>query len=257
MRQGKGIAGTVQYASLPAYSESLRTRPEERQRHMNVSAAIDTRMSCRAFLSTPVPAHTVREILEIAKRAPSGGNLQPWHVYVLAGAPLTEFLQAIRAKLPANPRGEGAEYDVYPKEITDPYRSRRFKCGEDLYATINVPRDDKRARLAQFARNYEIFGAPVELFFAIDRQMGLGQWADLGMFMQSIMLLAREHGLHTCAQEAWAVWHKSIEEFLGMPPHLMLFCGMAVGYRDEAAAINRLRTDRAPLAEFATLRGFD
>jgi nitroreductase len=224
---------------------------------MNVTDAIDSRMSCRAFLDTPAPAHVVREILEIAKRAPSGGNLQPWHVYVLAGAPLAEFLSGIRSKLPAHPRGEGTEYDVYPKEITEPYKSRRFQCGEDMYATIGVPREDKLSRLKQFAKNYELFGAPVALFFAIDRQMGFGQWADLGMFMQNIMLLARERGLHTCAQEAWAVWHKSIEAFLGMPPQLMFFCGMALGYRDEAAPINRLRTARAPLEEFATLRGLD
>ncbi len=223
---------------------------------MNVTEAIDTRMSCRAFLNTPVPAATIRTILETAKRAPSGGNLQPWHVYVVSGKPLQEFLASIREKLPAQPRGEGTEYDVYPKNITAPYLARRFKCGEDLYATIDVPREDKVGRLRQFAQNYALFGAPVELFFAIDRQMGFGQWADLGMFMQNIMLLAREQGLHTCAQEAWAVWHKSIESFLGMPPELMLFCGMAVGYRDEAAPINRLRTERAVLEEFASLRGF-
>jgi len=212
-------------------------------------------MSCRSFLDKPVAAETIRSILEVAKHAPSGGNLQPWHVYVLAGKPLGEFLEIIRAKLPGSPRGEGAEYDVYPKEITEPYRARRYKCGEDMYATIDVPREDKFARLKQFARNYELFGAPVALFFAIDRQMGVGQWADLGMFMQNIMLLAREHGLHTCAQEAWAVWHKTVEAYLGIPPHLMFFCGMALGYRDDAAPINRLRTDRAPLEEFAVLRG--
>jgi nitroreductase len=224
---------------------------------MNVTEAIDTRMSCRAFLNTPVKAATVRAILEIAKRAPSGGNLQPWFVYVLAGSTLEEFRAVVRAKLPAQPRGEGSEYDVYPKNITDPYLTRRSKCGEDLYATINVPREDKPARLKQFARNYELFGAPVGLFFAIDRQMGFGQWADLGMFMQNVMLLAREHGLHTCAQEAWAAWYKTVSEFLQLPPHLMLFCGMAMGYRDENAPINRLRTERAELNDFATLRGLE
>jgi len=224
---------------------------------MNVTQAIDSRMSCRAFLKTPVPAATIRSILETAKRAPSGGNLQPWHVYVLAGDPLREFLSGIAANLPEHPRGEGAEYDVYPKQLTDPYLARRFKCGEDLFATIDVPREDKAARLRQFAQNYSLFGAPVALFFAIDRQMGLGQWADLGMFMQNVMLLAREHGLHTCAQEAWASWHKRVESFLAMPPQLMLFSGMALGYRDEAAPINRLRTERAALAEFATLRGLE
>jgi len=222
---------------------------------MNVTEAIDTRMSCRSFLNKPVAVDTIRAILETAKRAPSGGNLQPWHVYVVSGEPLQTFLAGIREKLPAQPRGEGAEYDVYPKNLTDPYLARRFKCGEDLYATINVPREDKIGRLKQFANNYALFGAPVELFFAIDRQMGLGQWADLGMFMQNIMLLAREQGLHTCAQEAWAVWHKSVESFLNMPPALMFFCGMALGYRDETAPINRLRTERALLNEFATLQG--
>jgi nitroreductase len=222
---------------------------------MNVTQAIDSRMSCRAFLNTPVPAATIRTILETAKRAPSGGNLQPWQVYVLAGAPLQEFLDSIRQKMLTQPRGEGAEYDVYPKEITEPYRSRRFKCGEDLYATIKVPREDKASRLQQFAQNYALFGAPVALFFAIDRQMGFGQWADLGMFMQNIMLLAREQGLHTCAQEAWAVWHKSVESYLNIPANQMFFCGMALGYSDESAPINRLRTDRAPLEEFAVIRG--
>jgi nitroreductase len=223
---------------------------------MNVTKAIDTRMSCRAFLRTPVPAQTLCTILDTAKRAPSGGNLQPWHVYALTGAPLQAFLAGIRAQLSEQPRGEGTEYPVYPKNITDPYLARRSKCGEDLYATIQVAREDKLGRLKQFAQNYAVFDAPVALFFAIDRQMGLGQWADLGMFMQNIMLLAREQGLHTCAQESWAVWHKRVATFLAMPPELMLFCGMALGYRDESAPINRLRTERASLEEFATLRGF-
>jgi len=222
---------------------------------MNVSEAVDSRMSCRAFLSIPVPPEVVRTILEVAKRAPSGGNLQPWHVYVLAGKPLQELLADVRAKLPANPNGEGAEYDVYPPKLTEPYRSRRFKCGEDLFATINIARENRPARLQQFARNYELFGAPVALFFAVNRQMGVGQWVDLGMFMQTIMLLAREQGIHTCAQESWAVWHRTVEAHLQMPPQLMFFCGMALGYRDEAAPINHLRTERAALEEFAVFRG--
>lgn len=224
---------------------------------MNVSEAIDSRMSCRAFLGKPVPGTTVRAILETAKRAPSGGNLQPWIVHVLAGSALLELKSVIRGKLATHPRGEGSEYDVYPKNITEPYLARRFRCGEDMYATIDVPRENKPARIRQFARNYELFGAPVGLFFSIDRQMGFGQWADLGMFMQNVMLLAREHGLHTCPQEAWAAWHKTIGEFLQLPANLLFFCGMALGFRDEDAPINRLRTERAPLDEFAILRGFE
>ena len=223
---------------------------------MNVSEAIDSRMSCRAFRPTAVPEATVRAILDAARRSPSGGNLQPWHVHVLTGAPLAELVALVHSKLPSHPRGEGSEYDIYPSELWEPYRSRRFKCGEDLYATINVAREDKLARLRQFARNYAFFGAPVGLFFLIDRQMGRPQWSDLGMYMQSVMLLAREHGLDTCAQEAWSVWYRTVGEFLQVPQQLMLFSGMALGYRDESAPINTLRTDRAPLEEFATLRGF-
>jgi nitroreductase len=223
---------------------------------VNVSEALATRMSCRAFLPTPVPEATLRAILEGAKQAPSGGNLQPWRVYALTGTPLEEFVALVRSRIPMHPRGEGSEYEIYPTALWEPYRSRRFKCGEDMYATIGVARDDKLARLLQFARNYEFFGAPVGLFFCLDRRMGPPQWSDLGMYMQSVMLLAREHGLHTCAQEAWSVWYRTVGEVLKLPPELMLFAGMALGHRDESAPINTLRTDRAPLGEFAELRGF-
>jgi nitroreductase len=161
-------------------------------------------------------------------------------------------LALIQEKLINQPQGEGTEYPVYPPNLKEPYRSRRFKCGEDLYATIAVPREDRPRRLAQFARNYELFGAPAVIFFVIDRHMGADQWADVGMFMQSLMLLARERGLHTCAQEAWASWHRTVAEFLGLPAELMLFCGLALGHRDDAAPINQLRTDRAAVEEFAT-----
>lgn len=222
---------------------------------MNVSDAIATRITTRAFLDNPVPGEVLRKILETAKRAPSGGNLQPWHVWVLAGEPMIRFKALIKEKLAISPRGEGTEYHIYPQELKEPYKARRFKCGEDMYATIDVPREDKFGRLLNFARNFEFFGAPAAYFFAIDRQMQQGQWADLGMFMQSIMLLAREHGLHTCPQEAWAIWHKTLGEFLSIPPELMLFCGMGIGTMDEAHPINTLRTERAPLGEFATFVG--
>jgi nitroreductase len=224
---------------------------------LNVSEAIDTRMSCRAFLSTPVPLVLIRRILDDAKRAPSGGNLQPWFVYVLTGEPLQSLVEKVRAKAVDQPMGEGTEYNIYPPNLKEPYRSRRFKCGEDLYALIGLGREQREQRLKQYARNYEFFGAPVGLFFAVDRIMGQDQWADIGMFMQNIMLLAREHGLHTCPQESWAGWHQTLAEFLKMPPELMLFCGMSLGYRDESAPINLLRTDRAPIEEFATILGFE
>lgn len=222
---------------------------------MRVSEALDTRLTVRAFLDKPVPGDVIRQILEGAKRAPSGGNLQPWQVWVVGGAELDGFKALIKEKMAASPRGEGTEYHIYPPELSEPYKSRRFKVGEDMYAAIGVDRENKIGRLIQFARNFEFFGAPCAMFFAIDRQMQQGQWADLGMFMQSVMLLAREHGLHTAAQEAWAIWYKTLNEFLDIPPHQMLFCGMAIGFADERAPINLLRTERAALSEFVTFKG--
>jgi nitroreductase len=223
---------------------------------MKVSSAVDTRMSCRAFLPTPIALATVREILDAARRAPSGGNLQPWSVHVLTSAPLAELREDIQRRLVSSPRGEGAEYEVYPPQLTEPYLSRRFKCGEDLYAAIGIPREDKVSRVRQFKRNYLFFDAPVGMFVFIDRQMGRPQWCDLGIYLQTIMLLAREHGLHTCPQEAWAVWHAAVSERLGIPANMMLFCGLALGIRDETAAVSAVRTDRAPLEELVTFHGF-
>lgn len=223
---------------------------------MKVSTALATRISCRAFLDRPVPEATVRAILDAARRAPSGGNLQPWHVYALTAAPLRELLAQLDEKWRENPLGEPTEYDIYPKNLGEPYRSRRHKCGEDLYATLGIPRSDRPARLRHFSRNLHFFDAPVGLFFAIDRQMGQDQWADMGMYLQSVMLLAREHGLHSCPQEYWAMWHGAVSAFLHLPDELMLFCGMALGYMDPAAPVNRLRTERAPLDDIAHLIGF-
>ena len=150
--------------------------------------------------------------------------------------------------------GEAPEYLIYPPDLTEPYKTRRHRVGEAMYATMAIPREDKRARLNFFQGNWEFFGAPVGLIFTIDRIMQQGQWSDLGMFLQNIMLLAREHGLHSCPQEAWAVWHRVIREYLEVPQNEMIFCGMAIGHADEAAAVNALVTERAGLEEFVTVR---
>jgi nitroreductase len=223
---------------------------------MKVSEALESRMSCRAFLPDPVPAATLHQILAVASRAPSGGNLQPWFADVLTGAPLAALVERIRALVPQYPLGYQSEYPVYPSPLAEPYRTRRFQNGEELYATIGLPRADKAARLRQYARNFAGFDAPVMVFISIDRGMGSAQWSDLGMFMQSIMLLAREHGLHTCPQESWSGWYREVAEAVALPANRMLFSGIAVGYRDESAPINRLRTTRVPLEEFASFRGF-
>jgi nitroreductase len=221
---------------------------------MKVSEALATRKSIRAFKPDPVPRETVEEILTLASRAPSGGNLQPWRVYVLLDAARDELVRRVAEKRRETPMGEPPEYPIYPPNLAEPYRTRRFAIGEAMYALLRIPREDKMARLNNFARNWTFFGAPVGLIFAIDRAMGQDQWADVGMFMQSVMLLARERGLHTCPQEAWASWHKLIREYLAVPDNEMIFCGMAIGHADETAPVNALVSERAALEEFAVVR---
>ncbi|MDO8799324.1 nitroreductase [Phenylobacterium sp.] len=220
---------------------------------MNVTQAVARRISIRAFKPDRPPAATVREILELAARAPSGGNLQPWRVYALAG----EALEELKAKVAANPFGETPEYEVYPANLWDPFRTRRFQNGEDLYAAIGIPREDKPARLRQLAKNGELFGAPVGLFFCLDRKLGPPQWSDLGMYMQTVMLLAAERGLDTCAQEYWARYPQTVADLVGLPEDHMLFSGMALGYRDESHPINTLRSARDPFETWAEMKGFD
>ncbi|HEX3810039.1 MAG TPA: nitroreductase [Rhizomicrobium sp.] len=221
---------------------------------MNVSEAIATRKSVRAFRPDPIPRETIAEILAAASRAASGGNLQPWKVHVLLGDARSELVRRVADARKEHPMGEPPEYQIYPPHLTEPYRTRRFRIGEAMYAALGIPREDKAARLKFFSGNWEFFGAPVGLIFTMDRQMQEGQWADLGMFMGNIMLLARARGLHTCPQEAWAVWHKIIREYLAVPENEMIFCGMAIGYADEGAAVNVLQSERAPLEEFVTFR---
>jgi nitroreductase len=221
-----------------------------------VSQAIHTRRSVRGFLDKPVGESVIREILATASRSASGGNLQPWKVSVLAGDARDEFVKVVAERMKETPFGEGPEYDIYPRELENPYRQRRGKVAGDMYALVGIERDDQAARSKQMSLNFEFFGAPVGLFISIDRCMGPPQFSDLGIFLQSIMLLAREKGLHTCPQEAWSLWGKSIREFTNIPETDLVFCGMALGYADPKAVINNLYTERASVDEFATFRGF-
>lgn len=220
----------------------------------SVKEAVLSRRSTRAFLDKPVSADLLRSILEAAARSPSGGNLQPWHVYAMAGDDLTEFKKKIRDK--AKEAREKPEFMIFPEQLPDAFNVRRKKNGEDLYAAIGVPREDKAGRLKQFSKNYEFFGAPVGLIFAIDRCFDKPQWVHLGMFMQTLMLLAEEAGLATCPQEAWAAWPTTVSAHLGLPPNLVVYCGMSLGYADNDHPINKFTTDRVPVDEFAALRGF-
>lgn len=219
---------------------------------MDVTDAILHRRSTRAFLDKAVTETDLRAILEVARWAPSGGNCQPWHVYALSGASMLRFRAEVKAAAVEEPMGEALEFPMYPAAIKEPYRTRRFECGEDLYKSIGVSREDKPGRLRQFARNFEFFGAPAAFFFALDRQMGPGQWAHLGMLMQTIALVAEDKGLATCMQEAWMTRHSLVRRFFSIPDEMQYYCGMAVGYADEGAPINSWRTTRAPVDEFAT-----
>ena len=216
-------------------------------RAMNVVDAVNARLSVRQFLSTPVSDDQLRSLLADASRSPSGGNVQPWRIYVVNGESLTRM----REFLTTQPPVEAPEYDVYPKSITEPYRTNRFTIGEQMYATLGIAREDKPGRLRQFAHNNDFFSAPAAMFCFIDRQMGPPQWSDLGMFLQTFMLLAVENGLATCAQEYWSVRHKAVSTFVGAPENEMLFCGLAIGYADTSAPINSLRSERMPVDEWA------
>lgn len=219
---------------------------------MNVSEALKTRISIRAFRAEPVSEALVREILDVARYAPSGGNLQPWKVIAVAGAERDAVVALAKANMP----GEEDDQPVYPANLWEPYRTRRFKVGEDMYALLGIPRENKPARLMHLAQNFEFFGAPVGLFFVIDRRMGHAQWAHLGMFMQSVALAAIERGVASCMQEAWARIRKPLHEHFALGENEMVYCGMALGYADMTKPVNTLRSDRAPVDEIATFHGF-
>jgi len=221
-----------------------------------VSHAIHSRRSVRAFLPDPVGEHLVREILSTASRAASGGNLQPWKVSVLAGEARDALVNAVAERMKETPFGEGPEYAIYPHELEEPYCGRRGKVAKEMYALVGIRRDDSEARIRQMARNFEFFGAPVGMFISIDRKMGPPQFSNLGLFLQNVMLLAREKGLHTWAQESWSMWGKSIREFTGIPDDDLVFCGVALGYAEPDGVINNLYTGRSSVDEFATFKGF-
>jgi nitroreductase len=216
---------------------------------MDVRDAVAARRSVRGFLDTPVDLEVVRRLVVEAARAPSGGNLQPWHVDIVAGDAMNR-LKTTMADLQAAGKFEAAEYDIYPRELVDPYRARRFAVGMALYETMGIAREDADARAVEFRRNFQFFGAPVALFLTVDRRMGPPQWSDCGMFLQTFMLLAVEAGLSTCAQECWAIYPETVRTFLGTPAERMLFCGMAVGYEDTSERSNALRTERAEVGEW-------
>ena len=214
---------------------------------MKVSEAVLSRRSIRAFTSEPINNKVIHDLLALAARSPSGGNLQPWKIYVVNNQSMKKFIEfQDNWNQPETPG-----YAIYPSGLTEPYRTSRYQLGEAMYELLGIPREDKDARLQQVLRNFEFFGAPAAIFCFVDKQMGPPQWSDLGMFLQTFMLLAQEAGIDTCAQEAWAMKNDSVSEFVGSDKNDILFCGLALGYKDEDAVINQLSSERRPIEQWA------
>ena len=214
---------------------------------MNVSDAVLNRSSVRAFIDQPVSNELIKKILNQSARSPSGGNLQPWKIFVINDDAMKKFLTFQQNWT----EPEAPSYDIYPSNLKEPYRTSRFELGEQMYDLLGIGREDKDARIAQVMENFRFFGAPCAFFCFVDRQMGPPQWSDLGMFLQTFMLLAKEAGLDTCAQEAWSIKHDSVSRFVQADDTDVLFCGMSIGYKDNQAPVNSLRSDSRPIKEWA------
>jgi nitroreductase len=217
-----------------------------------IDRVITGRKSIRAFHPTPLPDGMLDEILEVAARAPSGGNMQPWHVHVLEGAALKRFVEAACYAYDFQPEERRTEYEYYPTEFFEPYAARRRKVGWDLYGLLGIERGDKGKMKAQQRRNFEFFGAPTGLIFTIDRRLAQGSWVDHGMFLQNIITAARIRGIESCAQASWMEYPGVVARELKIPSHEIVVCGMALGYADRFAVENSLQTEREPLSAFVT-----
>ena len=222
---------------------------------MNVTEAVNSRRSIRQFLDKPVDRATLEQVLETAQRAPSGGNTQPWNAVVVGGDALKEITAKIKEKTKTAPMGENMEYAIYPKNLDGRYEEQRRAVGRDMFESIGLARDDSAGRVAQMAKNWDSFGAPVQLFTYTRKYMGPPQWSDMGMWLQTVMLLLREAGLDSCSQEIWAMYGSYMRELLGIDDDHIFFCGMAIGYRDPDAPINNFAVPRVPIGNAIQFRG--
>lgn len=219
----------------------------------DVYEAVASRRSVRAFTDEPVPKDALCRVLSAAAWAPSGSNIQPWHMYVLTGDPLAELKRLAAKRVAAGDPWDEREYEMYPAALASPYSDRKSAFGAQRYGALGIARGDLEARQRAASANWQFFGAPVGLFLYIHRGMGRPQWADVGMYLQTVMLLLRAEGLHSCPQMAWSVYRRTVAKVLSPPKELLLFCGMSVGYED--ADVDQARTGRAPLEETVTFVG--
>ncbi|HMM13132.1 MAG TPA: nitroreductase [Parvibaculum sp.] len=223
---------------------------------MHIDDALTARKSVRAFRPDPVPLSLVTEILEIASRAPSGTNIQPWKVHVVAGETRRRLEAEVLAHRETQPADDGAEFPRTSKR-KEPYITRMRTLGKEMYSLLGIPKGDKEANWRQWGRNYQFFDAPVGLLFTLDKDLDAMSFIDIGILMQSIMLAAKARGLDTCAQGAWNNYWSVTRRVLGVPEDEYIICGMSLGYADESAAVNTLVSEREPLSDFVTFHGFD
>lgn len=221
---------------------------------MDVDTAITSRKSVRRFLDTPIDRAIIMHILQVASRAPSGSNIQPWKVHVVVGAAKGRLCQRLLAAVDQG-QSDPPEYHYYPQNWFEPYLERRRRCGFGLYETLGIGREDKAKREAQERRNFQFFDAPVGLFITMDRRLETGSFMDCGMFIQSVMLAARGQGLHTCPQAAFAWYHSIIRDELKLDENSLLLCGIALGYEDTQAPENGFITERESVENFTTFYG--
>ena len=225
---------------------------------MELLEAVSTRISARAFLDRPVGKNIVYSILDLARRAPSGSNMQPWRIHAVTGAVRDELIKQALAYAAEHPIGSiQQDYQAPLQDIVKPYKTRRFECGMALYSALNIDRKDRPAREKQLLQNFYFFGAPVGLFFSIHRSLLPGQLGDLGIMMAHIMLIAREFGLHSCSQGFWQDVQPAIREVLDINDDFYIYNGMALGYLDEHHPANSLKITREPVERFAQFSGFD
>ena len=199
---------------------------------MDVYEAVRSRRSVRGFLGRPVPAGVLRRVLSAALRAPSGGNLQPWRLYLLSGSRLEDLKSRVRRRTAAGDSGDPLPVLPYPADLPAIYAQRLADAGERRYGAAGVARGDKEGRARIRAGNWECFGAPAALFCYLDEQMLPPQWMDAGILLESVMLLLRAEGLDSCPQIAWAEYHRTVAEVIKPPEGHVLACGMSIGYAD-------------------------
>jgi nitroreductase len=218
--------------------------------------AILDRRSIRGYRPDPVGRETIEHLLDVAARAPSGTNMQPWRVIALAGSELRAFTEGVCAAYEAGEAEEGIETGYYPTPLHEPYLARRRKIGWDLYGHLGIARGEKEKMAAHLLRNLRFFDAPVGLICTIDKRLLIGSWLDYGMFLQNLATAARARGLDTCAMAIFAEYPRAIRRLLGVSEAESVVCGVALGVEDTEAPANALRTERVPAAEFADFRGF-